>query len=174
MDNSNTQAPASDTGVLIRDGRQGDWALLLTSFANIYSTRKSYYGYRVLPRILVDKLEAFLKHPEWKLITACDSSATDEIMGMVVYRATNAGQPYARPAIAWMTVKPVWQGKGIGRALLKATGIGPGQVDCAFMIPSVAQWMTDKGYTLRFRPYMPEVAMWEMIQRKMESHESHG
>ncbi len=174
----------------MRDGRASDWPLLCTSFANYYCKNPgSYYGYRVPPHTLVTKLEQFRDSPDWKLIAACPDSNHDEVMGMLVYRYQNNNN--RNPALAWITVKPLYQRKGVAKALLQHAGVKSGDVDCAFLLQNVVNrrlsyknsteiesweflgvltdWARQHRLTLRFRPYLPDVELWNELQANTEA-----
>ncbi len=165
-----SQAPLDDTTtphVIVRDGRQSDIALLCSSFANIYSSKRSHYGYCVPPQILVNKLEILINSPRWKLLVAAPSTADDEVMGMLLYRPITRATPWQ--TVAWVTVKPLWQRKGIAKALFAVAKLIRGDVECAFLIEDdVMRWSEQHGYTLLFRPYLPEVEMWTALEREVQ------
>lgn len=125
------------------------------------------------------KLEQFRTAPNWKLITACPSTNHDEVMGMLLYR-DDASIP---PAVAWITVKPIYQHKGVAKALIKHSGIPKGEIDCAFYLSTVTNrkgtptdkffeplgnikdWAAKLGFRLNFKPYLPDVELWNELNR---------
>jgi len=104
----------------------------------------------------------------------------DEVMGMLLYRKVTPIRHNV--AVAWITTKPAYQKNGIASALLKQAGIvgtfrtiernGSRQqvpateVDCAFLLPQVTKPAEKLGYLLRFRPYLPDVELWDELIRE--------
>ncbi len=157
-----SQPAAQSAQAVVRHGRATDWPLLCTSFAYHYCKNpQSYYGYKVPPHTLITKLEQFRTSPNWTLLTACPSTDLDEVMGMLLYRSV--ALPRSNPAVAWLTVKPIYQQLGVATALLDSAAIKPGEVDCAFLLHNIAKAAQLKGYTLRFRPYLPDVELWNEL-----------
>lgn len=153
---------ASTALIEIRNGVDGDWPLLCTTFANFYiKNPKSYYGYRVPSHTLVTKLEQFRNAPNWKLLAACPSNDRNEVMGLLLYR--QRAERERTSAIAWLTVKPAYQNMHVATRLLETAGIPKGEIECAFLLPHIAKLAATKGYTLRFRPYLPDIELWNEL-----------
>ena len=161
-----SQPPASSSIIEIRRGRPEDWPLLCTTFANFYiKNPKSYYGYRVPSHTLVTKLEQFRQAPNWQLLAAVPSNDSNEVMGLLLYRLPQERQPRA---IAWLTVKPAYQNMHVATRLLETAGIPKGEIECAFLLPHIAKLAQTKGYTLRFRPYLPDIELWNELTASKE------
>lgn len=162
---------AVSSPVIVRDSRDTDWPLLFVSFANHYiKNPDSVYGYRTPPHTLIDKLEQFRRSPNWKLSVAASGFDDNEILGFMLYRHTpfiipnrQANSPGSNPAIAWITVKPIYQRRGVATALLKVAKFPKGDIDCAFLLPQVAELAKRHGYNLHFRPYLSEVELWNEL-----------
>lgn len=149
---------------IVREGNTEDWPLLCTAFAAHYiKNPNSYYGYRIPPHTLIAKLESLLKSPNWQLLTACPKDNPTEVYGMLLYRKVTPNKQ--NPAIAWITVKPEYHRQGFAKALFRVAKIPQGQIDCAFILPHVAKWADQHGYTLRFRPYLPDVELWRELNK---------
>lgn len=157
--------PQDTSPIAIRTGLDSDWPLLRATFANHYiKNPQSYYGYRVPPHTLVTKLEQFKTSPAWRLLVACPVGIPDEIMGMLLYRTETPRRQ--NPAVAWLTTKPLYQRAGVATALLKHAKLPKGEIDCAFLLPHIAKLASPKGYTLRFRPYLPDVELWNELNKE--------
>lgn len=145
---------------MIREGRTADWPCLKARFYDEFGQHS--LAARGVPRqILMGKLLVLLESKAWRLITAVPEWDADEILGLLLYK------PGANAA-AWLTVKEVYRGRGVGRALVDQAGIKPGNVDCAFIDPMAAKRAERHGYKLRYRPYLPDVAQWDTLRDEVE------
>jgi GNAT superfamily N-acetyltransferase len=110
----------------------------------------------------------------WKTIVATVDGAGDEILGYLVYRD--------RGMLAWVYVKHQYRRHGVAKALLAHADVWPGSVDVAFFSPHGASLAKDRGYTLRWRPYAPDVELeaWANVSKlieeaaRLESEERHS
>lgn len=131
-------------------------SLILDSFWREYRNG-SPYAKGVPPNVLTGKMESLLLSPLWRAIVAAPDGEADPVLGYLVYRD--------EATVGWLHVIREWRKKGVARALLAHAGIQRGQVACAFLPPEVAKEATKRGWTLRFRPYLPDIAMDEQAQR---------
>jgi GNAT superfamily N-acetyltransferase len=130
-------------------------SLVLDSFWREY--RESPQARGVPARVLLAKLDALLVSPSWKTVVATPEDDGSTVLGYLVFRdATTLG---------WLHVLRYWRGKGVARALLNYAGAVRGSLSCAFISPAVAKWAGPKGYALRFRPYLPDIAAAETAAR---------
>jgi GNAT superfamily N-acetyltransferase len=139
--------------VSIRPGGQSDQALLFDSFIRTYGNTPHARG--TPSRILEESMLSLLASDRWRFDIACATDEPTEILGMFVYRT---GVPQRA---AWLHVKQIWRGKGVARALLNHAGFRAGEVECAFLDPDSAKFAATKGFRLRFRPYLPAVALFD-------------
>ncbi len=189
QDNAPDLSPITDSsGVIVRDGTRDDWPLLRAAFIRVYGKGerphdykdelgprlRSPYGVAVPLSVLHMKLDMLLNSPEWKLIVACPSFAQSEIMGMLLYKTT-IRNPRFRD-IGWLTVKPQWQRKGIATALMKLANLEPStsiMLNCAFWYPDICERVAPRlGYNMQFRPYIPDVALYSMVNDRSNSGDS--
>ena len=132
--------------LIIRDATPADHPFV-EDFWRVYVST-SYFAFGTPAAVLIGKMRALLKSPQWRCIVACLPEVPEEILGYLVYRT----EPFA---LAWCQVK--MKKRGIARMLFEsATGMTGGPVETAFFVPDVAEWLRAKGITLRFRPYLPE------------------
>jgi hypothetical protein len=163
----NNNASFVNPTVVIREGKAEDYPLLYDAFFKVYGqSRDSWWGRGVPHRILRAKMEQLLEAPGWRCLIACPSHEPDEIMGMLVFSPPNVRTKNYQ--IGWITTKGFWSKQGIAKALLKSAGIDLQnmQVDCAFMMPKVQQWAAQRGYKLLFKPYIPDIALWNTLLNK--------
>jgi GNAT superfamily N-acetyltransferase len=106
------------------------------------------------------KMEALIAAPGWMFRVLCPEETPDEIMGLLVYRPPQKPGSVVQ-SIAWVYVKDIYRQRGVARALLQHARINRGEVHCPFVDPEVAKRAAMKGWRLRFRPYLPDVAIWE-------------
>lgn len=129
----------------IRPATIDDRAFLLDSFTRSYQG-KSAYASGVHGQILVDLLEPLLAL--WTVAVAV--APDDTILGWICYRDA--------VTVAWVTTKLDVRGRGVAGALLAHAGVSRGtEIAVCFMPTSgrFAQEAERRGYTLRFRPYLP-------------------
>lgn len=146
--------------IVIREGCRDDWHWLSSRFAIEYHSAAPARGVPV--RVLISKLEALLEAPDWRLIVCVPADEPTEILGALLYRPPT--DPDWMQRAAWMQVKPEWRRRGVATALLKDAKMRPGQVHCAFLPPEVGKAADPKGWRLRFRPYLPDIAVWERLK----------
>lgn len=196
IDEATTPEPGSGSVeeshyVIVRDGTQEDWPLLHSAFIHIYGkgeanrpsdvtgfygskARRTPHGIATPVHVLRAKLDMLLHSPEWKLSVACPNFQPSEVLGMVLYKH-KLHNPLRRE-VGWLTVKPQWQRKGVARELLRVAGLTPcidnqiQTIDCAFWLPEICEVLAPKfGYRLRFRPYLPDVALYSMIEAQQNA-----
>lgn len=129
-------------------------ALILDSFWREY--RESPHAKGVPGAVLSRKMQALLESPSWRALVATPEDETSEVLGYLVFRDQRTA--------AWLHVIRGWRKRGVARALLAHAGVWPGVIACAFITPEVAKLAATKGYTLRFRPYLPDVAQDEAVR----------
>lgn len=103
--------------------------------------------------ILWSGLFGLLHDSDWKCAVALSPEDSDEFMGWVLYLDTDTSN-----TLAWLYVKPQYRNWGVATALLAHAEIGKGNVDVAYFSPRVAKLAKAKGYTLRWRPYLPAIS----------------
>ena len=190
---SNPVQGTADAYVMVRDGTQEDWQLLHSAFLHIYGrgetstkdgalssfgskARRTPHGIATPVHVLRAKLDMLLHSPDWKLLVACPNFQPNEVIGMVLYRH-KLRNPLRRE-VGWLTVKPKWQRKRVASELLRVAGLTPcidnqiQTIDCAFWLPEICEVLAPKfGYRLRFRPYLPDVALYSMIEAQQQKGE---
>lgn len=141
--------------IRIAPARDQHRALILDSFWREYRSCPMAKG--VPPGVLTRKLEALLDSPSWRALVATPDDDVDSVLGYLVYR-----DPFT---LGWLHTLRNFRHKGVARALLSHAHVLPGHASCAFLPPGVAKVATEHGYTLRFRPYLPDIAADEAATR---------
>ena len=141
------------SAVTIRRGTPTDWPHVGDSFFRSYHTSPHARG--TPAKVLAEALDSLLGSPQWVLWVACATEEPSEILGWLLARI---GVPQRA---AWCFVKPIWRGKGVGRALVRHAGITAGEVEVAFLEPEVAKWVKAKGLVLRLRPHLVAVTAYD-------------
>lgn len=131
-------------------------ALILDSFWREYSDCPLARG--VPAAVLSGKMQTLLLSPLWRALVATPEGDPGTVLGYLVWRDAST--------VGWLHTLRFWRGKGVARALLAQAGVSPGVVSCAFLPPNMAQAATARGWTLRFRPYLPDVEM-ELTARRV-------
>lgn len=160
---------ANSSSILLRNGKVEDYPLLREAFLFSYAHRNSWYGSSTPVKLLRIKFDAILDSPNWQQLIACPGEdSQDEIMGALIWRpalneeSAKRVNSYIRnfPQVAWLTVKPTYQRKGVAKALLKATNLNPPCIiECAFVMPDIHKKAIELGYQLRFKPYLPDIEL---------------
>jgi GNAT superfamily N-acetyltransferase len=114
---------------------------------------------------------------DWHALVAVPDGDRDTLLGYVVYEPRRAGK--ANPVIAWVYVVETWTRKGIGRALLFATGLRLGtqgeplEVHSPFTAqkvsedgPSISALCEKHGLVFRYRPYLPLQVQLDALTRE--------
>jgi len=132
-----------------------DRTYILDSFLKGYG-RNSSYTTGIPAQVIMSLIEPLLVL--WNTDVALDESG--HIVGWICWQEPNR--------IAWVNVKGDLRNHGIGRALLEHAQIGQGEVLCPFMPTkfhgqNFPRWAESKGYTLRFRPYLPMDAYQKVV-----------
>lgn len=146
------------TPIQIVPARPEHHAIILDSFWRDY--RRSPVARGVPPSVLTAKMSALLASPAWSAVVATPEDDADTVLGFLVYRDAQT--------VGWLQTRRPWRGTGVARALLASAGVARGTLACAFLPPEVARLADARGYTLRFRPYLPDVAADEMATRIAE------
>ena len=129
--------------VTLRPYAPDDRRFVTDSF--LHSFGRSAYAEGISARVLIDLLEPLLI--AWDVTVAADG---DEILGWICHRGS--------AFVAWLFVKPAYRQHGVARALLKHAGIGT--VVSAPFVPTklfdkpFQALARDKGYLVRFRPFL--------------------
>jgi GNAT superfamily N-acetyltransferase len=102
----------------------------------------------------------------WTTLVAVPEGDRDTLLGYVIFEQRRRDKP--NPVIAWVHVSGEWTRRGIGRALLEATGLRVGnavkrlEVHSPFTCqkiaddgPSIAELCEKRGLMFRYRPYLP-------------------
>jgi GNAT superfamily N-acetyltransferase len=125
--------------------------------------------------VLASLLEPLLNH--WTCLVACPEGDRDTLLGWVLFEPKRRDRP--NPVIAWVQVNGEWLRRGIGRALLEATGLKCGtatkplEVHSPFTCqriseegPPIMKLAEEHGLTFRYRPYLPLQVQLDAISRE--------
>lgn len=125
--------------------------------------------------VLSSLLEPLLNY--WTTLVACPEGDLDTLLGWVTFEPKRRERP--NPVVAWVYVHSEWQRKGVGRALLNATGIKLGtaskplEVHSPFTCqriadegPAIQKLCDDHGLTFRYRPYLPLQVQLDALERE--------
>lgn len=133
-------------------------ALMLDAFWREYQ-QNSPQARGVPPKVLTAKLETLLDAPGWTTLVATPPDDWDSVLGFLVYKnATTVGWLHA------LSFGGFGRRKGVAGALIERAGIVRGVISCAFLPPEFAKRASQYGWTLRFRPYLPDVEREEAVQ----------
>ncbi len=127
-----------------RPANKTDEHFIIDSFIHEYCKLHS-----VSTAVIWHKIVALLLSPDWQCLVATSDDDTTEIMGYLIYKDQNT--------LGWLHVKKQYRSFGVASALFHSADICKGSLDVAFFSPPVAKWAKVKGYTLRWRPYLPDV-----------------
>ena len=131
--------------ITIVDATEAHHAYILDSFLREY--RDCRAAAHVPAAILLAKMRALLASPGWRALVATPDG--DEILGYLVYRDEGT--------VGWLQTKRIYRGRGVAQALCERARLSPHVLDVAFMPDRRrADWPT-----LRFRPYLPDLAALE-------------
>lgn len=125
--------------------------------------------------VLASLLEPLLNH--WTCLVACPEGDRDTLLGWVLFEPKRRDRP--NPVVAWVHVHGDWLRRGVGRALLVATGLKQGtaakplEVHSPFTCqkvsdegPGIAKLAEAHGLTFRHRPYLPLQVQLDAISRE--------
>lgn len=132
--------------ISLRAATDADHPLILDSFWREY--RRSRHAEGVPASWLRTLLDPLLR--SWRSAVAV---ADGELLGWICWRDSHT--------VAWVQVKSTVRERGVALALLEHAGIGRGEIECPFLptgtpaIRNFPKLAATKGYTLRFRPYLP-------------------
>lgn len=148
-------------------------AFISDSFVRKFS--KSPQAANVSGTVVASLLEPLLNH--WTTLAAVPEGDRDTLLGYVIFEPRRRDKP--NPVIAWVHVSGEWLRRGIGRALLEATGLRVGnavkrlEVHSPFTCqkvaddgPSVAELCEKHGLTFRYRPYLPLQVQLDVLARE--------
>lgn len=134
-------------------------ALILDSFWREYQESPPAKG--VPAAVLSGKMQALLVSPDWRTMVATPQDDSGTVLGYLVWRDA--------ATVGWLHTLRFWRGKGVARALLAQAGVSPGVVACPFLPPEVAKAAKERGWTLRFRPYLPDVEHEKAVRRAADA-----
>lgn len=131
-----------DFAIKIIDATPAHHAFIHSSFLRDVRATPAARG--AYASVLAGKMADLLESAAWRALVATPDG--DEILGWIVFRDA--------ATLGWLHVKRIYRGRGVALALTAAARLSPGVVHMAFMPDRYSPgWPT-----LRFRPYLPDVA----------------
>lgn len=129
--------------MIFREPTKDDFALMADSF-----WREAQDACPGVGRLfLVAMLERVIADPRWRLAVLCDAETPEEVFCWAAWRS--------RSEVFWISVKPLYQGKGFARMMFEHIGIQPGDtIACAIIPRDTYRAIQGTGVRLLHRPYM--------------------